>query len=104
MLGTNNTDGTAHVFLVPDEGYAAISLLHDQLYSGVLEASHRLDIPYIPHITIGTLVDRRHAKALCDQLNQAGVSISGKLRTLTIGDLHGEKFINRHEVRLGARP
>src|SRR5687768_14170276 len=35
-LGADDSDDTAYVFLVPDEGYAAISLLHDRLYSGAL--------------------------------------------------------------------
>lgn len=29
-------DDLTYLFLVPDEGYAAISLLHDELYAGVL--------------------------------------------------------------------
>jgi hypothetical protein len=35
MLGADDEDDTAYVFLVPDEGYSAISMLHDQLYTGV---------------------------------------------------------------------
>lgn len=54
MLGADDEDDTAHVFLVPDQGYAEVSLLHDRLYTGPLLAHLRLDLPYIPHITIGT--------------------------------------------------
>ena len=46
-----------HVFLVPDEGYAAIVALHDRLYTGVLAAEQRTDIPFIPHIGVGNAVD-----------------------------------------------
>ncbi len=66
MLGADHFDDSAHVFIVPDEGYAGISLLHDRLYTGVLEPYLKLDAPCIPHITIGTMKDRAAAKALCD--------------------------------------
>ena len=52
MLGSDDQDQTAYVFLVPDEGYSGFSLLHDRLYTGVLSSHLRLDIPFIPHITI----------------------------------------------------
>ena len=38
------------IFLVPDEGYSHISLLHDRLYQGLFSPYLRLDLPYIPHI------------------------------------------------------
>lgn len=58
MLGADDEDDRAYVFLVPDEGYAAISILHDRLYTGPLAEHLRLDIPYVPHITVATLRDR----------------------------------------------
>jgi hypothetical protein len=66
MLGFDDFDDTAYVFLVPDEGYSGISLLHDRLYTGLLKPFLRLDVPFIPHITIGTLKDQSAAKVLCD--------------------------------------
>ena len=54
MLGNDASNDDYYVFLVQDEGYSAISLLHDRLYSGPLTPFHRLDIPYIPHIGIAT--------------------------------------------------
>src|SRR5262245_22726723 len=59
-----DSDVTADVFLVPDEGNSALSLLHDQLYTGPLVSHLRLDLQYVPHITIGTLSDREKAKRL----------------------------------------
>jgi hypothetical protein len=82
MLGAGDGDDTAYVFLVPDEGNGAISLLHDRLYTGALISKMRLDLEYIPHITIGRCSDRRHAKALCDSLNTQGVSIAGRIDEL----------------------
>lgn len=101
MLGADHADDTAYVFLVPDEGWSGISLLHDRLYGGPLEPFHRLDVPYVPHITIATLDDRRQAKALCEELNGRGLAIPGELRTLTIGSLQDDRFTDRSTVALG---
>jgi 2'-5' RNA ligase len=87
MLGADDESDIAHVFLVPDGGYGALSRLHDRLYSGHFASKLRLDIPYVPHITIGTLTDRRAAKALCDELNDRGLTISGAVESLTVGAL-----------------
>ena len=59
MLGADESG--SYVFLVPDEGSGALSLLHDRLYSGLL-ASLRIDLPYVPHITIGRCSERQKAK------------------------------------------
>ena len=94
MLGADDEDDTAYVFLVPDQGYAEVSLLHDRLYTGPLQAYLRLDLPYIPHITIGTLSSRTEAKALCDELNRQGLCIEGRLKALAVGAIEGGKFNN----------
>lgn len=84
MLGADDEDERAYVFLVPDEGFAAISRLHDALYTGPLAPHLRLDLPYVPHITIGVLSDRRRAKDLCDALNATGVHVLGTLDSLQV--------------------
>lgn len=101
MLGSDDFDDSAYVFLVPDEGYSGISLLHDRLYTGLLQPFLRLDVPFIPHITIGTLKDRSAAKVLCDELNRSGVCIEGSLRALTIGALEDGKLKNLSSHALG---
>lgn len=101
MLSTDDFDDTAYVSLVPDEGYSGVSLLHDRLYTGILQPFLRLEVPFIPHITIGTLKDRSAAKALCDELNRNGVCIEGSLRTLTIGALADGKLQNQSSHVLG---
>jgi 2'-5' RNA ligase len=102
MLGADDKDETAYVFLVPDEGYSAISRLHDRLYSGVLAPHLRLDSPYIPHITIGSLDDRHEAKRLCDRLNDRGIAIDGSLRALTVGVLKNGKIRDLASFELNA--
>ena len=87
MLSADDHDDMAYVFLVPDEGYSQLSRLHDRLYTGVLSSYLRLDIPFIPHITIGTLKDRQEAKKLCDDLNEQPLSLHGSVNALTVGAL-----------------
>jgi hypothetical protein len=45
MPGADDEDETAYVFSVPDEGFSAVSILHDRLYTGILAPFLRLDIP-----------------------------------------------------------
>ena len=71
------------VFLVPDTGYSQILKLHDKLYTGVLSADLRLDIPYIPHITIGSFTTGDQAKAVADQLNAQHLMLSGTLNEVS---------------------
>ena len=98
MLGADDENDTAYVFLVPDTGYAGISLLHDRLYTGPLAQHLRLDLPYVPHITIAALASRAGAKALCDDLNENRVVVSGSLNALTVGTVESGKFkiLSRH--------
>lgn len=94
MLGRDHGAAIFHVFLVPDDGFAAISRLHDRLYSGPFAPLLRLDVPYIPHITLGTTPDARDAKHLCDGLNTEGLSIAGRLSTLTLATLEDGQVSN----------
>ena len=91
MLGTDHQTDSAHVFLVPDEGYSDLSRLHDHLYRGVLAEHLRLDVPFIPHITMGACSDRWLAKRLCDDLNDHGLEVGGLVDTLTVAAVDGGK-------------
>lgn len=71
-----------HVFLVPDEGFGALVRLRDRLYSGPLARDLRLDIPAIPHVTIGRAASARHAKRLADSLNARPLAIAGEITAL----------------------
>ena len=102
MLGADDVDDTAYVFLVPNEGNAEVSQLHDALYRGVLEPYLRLEFPYIPHVTVASTKDFRRAKQLCDRLNQDGVRVEGVLSSLTVGVLQSGKLQPLHCFALGA--
>ena len=43
-----------HEFLIPSIGFDEISKIHDKLYTGSLASELRHDIPFIPHVGIGT--------------------------------------------------
>ncbi len=84
MLGAENEAELGYVFLVPDEGYSGISRLHDALYRREMAAFLRLDIPYVPHITLGSSADRAAMKTCCDELNEAALSIHGSVEAFTV--------------------
>lgn len=103
MPGADPQSETAYVYLVPDEGYAGLSLLHDRLYRGVLEQQLRLDIPYVPHITVATLSERHAAKRLCDELNEQGLQIAGSVEAITVAALQGGKIVDLAAFPLAPR-
>lgn len=67
-----------YIFLVPDEGFSRISLLHDRLYSGLMHPRLRLDIPYVPHIGIATSKDREALHELATKWNRGSHVIAGR--------------------------
>lgn len=72
------------VYLVPDEGFSAIVRLHDRLYSGPFAEALRLDVGYLPHITLGRFCEAKLAKALADDLNNQDPEIRGRLETIEL--------------------
>ncbi len=77
-------NGYRHVFLTPEEGYSAMVKLHDRLYTGPLAAKLRLDIPFIPHLTVGYDADAHACKRLADELNAQDFSIPGAITALDV--------------------
>lgn len=100
MVGVDDTNDNYYVFLVPDEGFSDISRLHDRLYTGVLAPHLRLDISYVPHITIATIPDRWRIKALCDELNSNGMTIHGIIGSITACAYDGSKIKNLEDFPL----
>lgn len=72
------------LYLVPDEGLSGIVRLHDRLYSGPLADALRLDIPYIPHVTLGRFSSARIAKALADDLNAQDPVLATRVETVEL--------------------
>ncbi|MDB5408756.1 MAG: hypothetical protein JWL84_3668 [Rhodospirillales bacterium] len=74
-----------HVFLVPEEGFAAIVRLHERLHAGKLAACLRSEMSYLPHVTIASTHDLAEARAIAAKLNAGEISIAGRIDAL---DLH----------------
>jgi 2'-5' RNA ligase len=100
MLGADAHSQRAHAYLVPDEGYAALSLLHDALYSGPLADHLRLDLPYTPHITVGAFASAAQARQWCIARNLAGVSLAGRVEALWIGQVSEGGFEHLEQFAL----
>jgi 2'-5' RNA ligase len=78
---------STNLFLIADQGNSDIIKLHDKLYTGVLFKELRLDIPFIPHITIGEAKDPLELKRLSDDLNGKRFSIDGIINEITLEEL-----------------
>jgi 2'-5' RNA ligase len=79
------------VLLVPDEGFSSIVKLHDKLYTGILAPALRLDIPFIPHITVGYSPDAQACKMLVATLNQEELAIRGEISGLDLISKEADK-------------
>lgn len=78
------------LFLLLQEGKAEVIRLHDELYMGLLAPYLRKDLPYVPHVTLGSFADESE---LCSQaLREAERSL-----------LHYQCMIDRlHLLKLNA--
>lgn len=73
-----------YIYMVPDAGNGALIRLHDYLYSGPFSDVLRLDLPYVPHITLGRIGEAKIAKALVDDLNAQDIDIKARLDTVEL--------------------
>jgi 2'-5' RNA ligase len=101
MVHNDVSSDDYYVFLVPDEGFSKLALLHDALYTKVLASKLRLDIPYVPHIGIATHKDPRRCKELADELNGGGLSIGGKVEAISVVEYNGKAVTDLCHFRLG---
>lgn len=95
LLMKDDSSDDYYVVLVPDEGFSGIVKLHDNLYTGILAPRLRLDLPFIPHMTVGFSSDVAACKSLVDALNAEAFVIEGELAYLDV--------VNRAEARTVAR-
>ena len=87
-------------FLVPDEGFSSIVKLHDKLYSDKLSYHHRLDISYIPHISIANSNDAQAVKTIVDDWNSKDLAISGKISSLDIINYENRVITTMERIEL----
>lgn len=101
MVHNDNSSDDYYVFLVPDEGFSELALLHDALYTSVLASHLRLDIPYVPHVGIATLKDSGRCKELADELNAKRLRIGGKVDEISVVEYDGKLVTDLRRFRLG---
>jgi 2'-5' RNA ligase len=89
LLVKDDSGDTYYVLLVPDEGFSGVVKLHDKLYTGPLADRLRLDIPFIPHITVGYSTDAQFSKSVVDALNAGEFEIEGTIAALDIVSKEG---------------
>jgi 2'-5' RNA ligase len=94
----NDSKDLFHAFLVPSNGFNEVKQLHDVLYQGALESELRSDIPFIPHLTIGS-GSKREMTALVEQIGQ-NFSINGNLDRVSIIEFDGTAVKDTAEVSL----
>jgi|ERR1043166_1778763 2'-5' RNA ligase len=81
-------------FLIPDLGHDQIVSLHDRLYSEALISNLRLDIAYMPHITVGNSLDINKSKMAIAELNDRRLSITGQINSLTVVKYESGSIVN----------
>jgi 2'-5' RNA ligase len=92
---------STHIFLVPDEGLSSLVRLHDALYATSLAPALRLDIPFIPHITVGAIGEPVVAKAIADAVNLQERVVEGVIDQLSLIRFDGRAVELREQIALG---
>ena len=94
-----------YLFLLLEEGNAEVIRLHDELYAGLLASYHRKDMPYVPHVTLGSFADDapRCAQALGDaeQISLQYQCVVDRLSLVKVSD-DGTRIIRSIEFLLPA--
>lgn len=97
----NDSKDFFHAFLIPSNGFDEINIIHDALYRDVLESELRHDIPFIPHMGIGT-GSKEEMEALVRQLNKRQLSINGTANEITVVQYDGNKVARYLSVELSS--
>jgi 2'-5' RNA ligase len=92
-----------HVFLVPDEGYGALTRLYGRLHAGKLASIMRSDITYLPHVTVASAHSWAEANKLATQLNMQDFSIAGEIDELEVHRRDGNRMIHIGRIHLEKR-
>jgi 2'-5' RNA ligase len=86
---------------VPDEGFSQIVRLHDQLYGSILAPHLRLDLPFIPHITVGYTTDGEACHLAAKAINAEKIEFAGRIDRLTLFDVANMAEREQIELRGG---
>lgn len=101
ILVNDDSSPNVYVLLVPDEGFSGIVKLHDRLYTGFLADRLRLDIPFLPHVTIGYSTDIHLCKSAVDDLNSQDFEIEGVIDRLELVRIESSAYETICHFQLG---
>ena len=100
--------GRAWVYLVPDEGFSALSAWHDVLYGadGPFARYRCWNIPFVPHMTLAVTDTVDAARAIADQWNASRRDIAARFESLTVGEQVSStgEFRVMESFRVGPNP
>ena len=101
-LAINKDSFSKHfdAFLIPDEGHSDVIKLHDKLYSGLLAPHHRIDITYVPHVSLANSPDVRVIKTIVDKWNAEDHIIQGRISFLDVINYENRKVETLERVAL----
>jgi 2'-5' RNA ligase len=90
-----------YLFLVPDEGFEPLMQLHDDLYGGLLAHELRVDIPFLPHITLGYTPDAAYCETAADAINAQPFEVRGMIEMLDVVEIESDTARTVTQVKLG---
>jgi 2'-5' RNA ligase len=76
--------GGNHVFLVPSEGTDQVKQIHDALYTSTFRAHLREDIPYHPHVTVGSCATFEECASMAEALNRSPISLRARIDAIDV--------------------
>lgn len=79
------------LFLLVQEGSSEIIRLHNELYTGVLAEFHRDDLPFVPHITLGSFSEDEHYRHALHEAEQLGFEYMSLFDRLHLVKVNGER-------------
>ena len=89
-----------HAFLIPSTGFDEITRLHDIFYIGDMASELRQDIPFIPHMGIGTSSNKYKMHQLTKDLEKQDWVIEGVIDELVVCEYDSKKVEDRAFISL----
>jgi 2'-5' RNA ligase len=78
-----------YLYLLTEQGSSEVIRLHNELYTGLLASYHRKDLPYVPHVTLGSFGDADRCSQALREAQQNTLEyqcILDRLNIVKVGD------------------
>jgi 2'-5' RNA ligase len=89
-----------YTFLLISNGREIISQMHDHIYGNKLSIHLKNEIPYLPHMTIGSSLDKSEMDSIADEWNGRPIGIQGMIDTISILQFEADKITHLRDIRL----